>query len=523
MVLVDRDVRPGEGTRPGSSTGDGRAAFPPERSAAHGRVGFRTPGTGHLGTVPAMDFRRTTVADLAAEISSRSLSAREVVAATVERIEALDGELGAFVAVDGEAALADAEAVDAQLAAGEDVGPLAGVPLAVKDLEDAAGYPTSRGSAAFAGGPPATGDSALVERLRAAGCVVVGKTNTPELGWTADTVNPTFGATRNPWSLDRSPGGSSGGSGAAVAAGLVPLATGSDGGGSIRIPSAANGLTGLKTSLGRVPGGGASPPDWPGLSSKGPMVRQARDLALVLDAVVGPEPRDLTSLPLPESSWSRSLVDLHPPRSVAWSPTLGYGTTDAEVLAVCEAAVDRLADAGTEVVVLDDVFDADPVGDWLTMVGVFCLRVLEPVRADPEAWATVTPGLAQIVDFAASDVSAVRFVQAGDACHRLNATLVDLFHRVPLLLTPTVAGQLPPSGGEGTIDGEPDINWVRYTYPFNMTRSPAGTVCAGFTADGLPVGLQVIGPQHADVAVLRALAVFEDLLALDPVAPFGAA
>jgi aspartyl-tRNA(Asn)/glutamyl-tRNA(Gln) amidotransferase subunit A len=378
-----------------------------------------------------MDFRHTTVADLAAEVSSRALSAREVVTAAVERIEALDPEIGAFVAVDGDAAVAEAESVDARLAAGEDVGPLAGVPVAVKDLEDAAGFTTSRGCVQFADDPPATEDSALVERLRAAGCVVVGKTNTPELGWTGDTYNPTFGATRNPWALDRSPGGSSGGSAAAVAAGMVPLATGSDGGGSIRIPSAATGLTGLKPSLGRVPSGGASPPDWPGLSTRGPMVRRARDLALVLDAVVGPDASDLSSLPLPESSWSRSLVDVHPPRRVAWSPTLGYGRTDGEVRAVCEAAVERLAGLGTEVEQVDDVFAADPFGDWLSLVGVFHLRTLEPARADPEAWAGVTPGLADLVDFADAGVSAVRFVQALDACHRLNVELVDLFHRRP--------------------------------------------------------------------------------------------
>lgn len=470
-----------------------------------------------------MDFRRTTVADLAARVSSRSLSAREVAESTLDRIEQLDGELGAFVAVDGEAALADAADVDARLAAGEDVGPLAGVPLAVKDLEDAAGYVTSQGSAVVAGSSPATEDSVLVERLRAAGCVVVGKTNTPELGWKPDTSNPTFGATRNPWALDRSAGGSSGGSAAALAAGLVPLATGSDGGGSIRIPSAATGLTGLKPSLGRVPGGGASPPGWPGLSTKGPMARRARDLALALDAVVGPDPTDLTSLPLPESSWSRSLVELHPPRRVGWAPTLGYGSTDGEVLRVCEAAVARLSDVGTEVVPLDTVFAADPIDDWLALVGVYCLRVLEPVRDDLEAWARVDPGLALLVDYAASTVSATQLARAGDAGHLLNVTLVDLFHRVSLLLTPTVAGQIPVVEGNGTIDGVEDANWVRYTYPFNMTRSPAGTVCAGFTADGLPVGLQVVGPQHADVAVLRCLTLLEDLLALDPVAPFGAA
>jgi aspartyl-tRNA(Asn)/glutamyl-tRNA(Gln) amidotransferase subunit A len=468
-----------------------------------------------------MDFRATTVADLAAQVTARRLSARELAAAALDRIDRLDGELGAFVAVDPDSALAEAAAIDERIAAGDDVGPLAGVPLAVKDLEDAIGFATSRGSAAFAGGDPATADSPLVERLRAAGCVVVGKTNTPELGWKADTVNETFGATRNPWALDRSAGGSSGGSAAALAAGLVPLATGSDGGGSIRIPSAITGLTGLKPSQGRVPSGGASPPDWPLLSTRGPMARRARDLALALDVVVGPEPTDLTSLPLPDASWSRSLAELHPPHRVAWSPTLGYATVDAEIVAVCEAALAKLEALGTEVVVVDEVWDHDPVDDWLVLEGVYCQRTLDPFR-DDDVWRRIDPGLVALVEWARSSVSATRFALAADACHTYNAALVDLFHRVPLLLTPTIAGQTPLVGGMGTIDGEPDIGWVRHTYPFNMTRSPAGTVCAGFTDDGMPVGLQVVGPQHADVVVLRALALLEDVLAIEATAPFGA-
>ncbi|HZM31593.1 MAG TPA: amidase [Acidimicrobiales bacterium] len=467
-----------------------------------------------------MDFRRVSVAHIADQVSARALSAREVTQAALDRIDRHDGELGAFVAVDGEAALAEAAAIDERIAAGEDVGPLAGVPLGVKDLEDAAGLPTTHGSAIHAGGPPATDDSALVERLRAAGCVVVGKTNTPELGWKADTVNETFGATRNPWSLDRSAGGSSGGSGAALAAGLVPLATGSDGGGSIRIPAAVNGLTGIKPSLGRVPLGGPKPPGWPLLSTRGPMVRGARDLALALDVVVGPEQSDLSALPLPEASWSRSLADLGAPRRVAWSPTLGYGRTDGEVLAVCEDAVRRLESLGTEVVVVDKVWDHDPVDDWLAMTGVYCLREIDDHR-DTEVWSHIDPGLVALVDWARASVPAARLARALDACHHYNLALVDLFHQVSLLLTPTLAGQTPKVGEPGTIDGGVDVNWVRYTYGFNMTRSPAGTVCAGFTSDGMPVGLQVIGPQHADVAVLRALALLEDALGFDPVAPFG--
>jgi aspartyl-tRNA(Asn)/glutamyl-tRNA(Gln) amidotransferase subunit A len=468
-----------------------------------------------------VDFRRTTVVDLADQVASRALSAREVVQASLDRIDRFDGELGAFVAVDGEAALSEATALDERIAAGEDVGALAGVPLAVKDLEDAAGYVTTRGSAAYAGGPAAADDSPLVERLRAAGCVVVGKTNTPELGWKADTVNEVFGATYNPWALSRSVGGSSGGSAAALAAGLVPLATGSDGGGSIRIPSSAAGLSGLKPSLGRVPTGGPSPPGWPMLSTRGVMARGIRDVALALDCVVGPEPTDLTSLPLPEASWSRSLAGLYPPRKVAWSPTLGYARVDSEVLKVCEAAVQRLRELGTEVEVIDTVFEVDPVQDWLALVGAASLRTLERFRGDDEVWSRIDPGLVALIEWARTSVGPARVIEALDACHTLNLTLVDLFHRVPLLLTPTIAGQLPRIGEPGTIDEEPDISWVAFTYPFNMTRSPAGTVCAGFTADGMPVGLQVVGPQHGDVVVLRALALLEDALALDTVAPFG--
>jgi aspartyl-tRNA(Asn)/glutamyl-tRNA(Gln) amidotransferase subunit A len=469
-----------------------------------------------------VDFRRSSVAEIADQVASRALTAVEVTQAALHRIDRLDDQVGAFVAVDAEAALVEAAAIDERIAAGDDVGALAGVPLAVKDLEDAAGLVTSHGSAAHAEDPPASDDSALVERLRAAGCVVVGKTNTPEFGWKADTVNETFGATYNPWSLDRSVGGSSGGSAAALAAGLVPLATGSDGGGSIRIPSSATGLSGFKPSLGRVPTGGKEPPGWPMLSTRGVMARQIRDVALVLDSVVGPDPSDLMSLPLPEASWSRSLAGLNPPRKVAWSPNLGYGRVDTEVLAVCEAAVARLGELGSEVIVLDRLIDVDPVQDWLALVGACSLRSLDRFRDDDEVWSRIDAGLVALLEWARASVGPGRVIEALDTCHRLNLALVDLFHQVSLLLCPTVAGQVPRVGEPGTIDGEPDVNWVAYTYPFNMTRSPAGSVCAGFTPDGMPVGLQVVGPQHADVVVLRALALLEDALAVDTIAPFGA-
>ncbi|MGQ0831889.1 MAG: amidase [Microthrixaceae bacterium] len=464
-----------------------------------------------------MDFRRTTVAALAEDVSARRISARELTQVALDRIEAVDPQVNAFVAVEAEAALAEAAIIDDRIAAGESVGPLAGIPIGVKDLEDALGFRTTHGSALYVDSPVAAADSPLVERLRAAGYVVVGKTNTPELGHKGDTTNIPFGSTRNPWNLERSAGGSSGGSAAAIAAGMVPLCTGSDGGGSIRIPSSLCGLSGMKPSLGRVPSGGPNPPGWGDLSTKGPMARRIRDVTLALDAVVGPEATDLRALPMPDTSWTRSLEQLHAPRKVGWAPTLGYAEVDKEVMATCEAALERLADAGSEVVVVDPVFSEDPALQWIRLAMTGDERALGHLRGTDD-WNRVDPGHAALIDMFGR-VSGAELLAAFDACHTANVRLVELFHQVPLLLTPTVAGQTGLAGGNGTIDGVESPTWVAFTYPFNMTRSPAGTVCAGFTSDGMPVGLQVVGPQHADVVVLRALALLEDLLALDPVAP----
>ena len=468
-----------------------------------------------------MDFREERVEDLARQVATGARSARDLTATALERIEATNEELNAFVVVDGDAAMAAAAAIDARVARGDDVGPLAGIPIGVKDTEDARGLPTTQGSLLLADAPPARGDSLLVERLRQAGCVVVGKTNTPELAWKADTENRRFGRTANPWSTERSAGGSSGGSAAAVAAGQVPLATGSDGGGSIRIPAALCGLSGMKPSLGRVPAGGPHPPGWADLSSKGLMARRATDLAYGLDAVIGPDPTDLRSLPMPEQSWRDALDDLHPPRRVVWSPTLGFASVDAEVLAVCERAVNALAELGTEVVRVDDVFAEDPALPWLTLAYVANLRTVEDLVGDDEAgWDLLDEGLAGMLRWVGGRSSATDVLRAQDVAHRLNLRLVDVFHQAPLLLTPVVAGQTPFSGEQGRIDGVEDERWVCFTYPFNLTRSPAGTVCAGFTGDGMPVGLQVVGPQHADAAVLRLVALLEAELGVDSRCPF---
>jgi aspartyl-tRNA(Asn)/glutamyl-tRNA(Gln) amidotransferase subunit A len=468
-----------------------------------------------------MDFRTTTVEELARQVRSRAVSATELAQSALDRIEQLDPTYHAFVATDPERTLAEAAAVDRVIAGGGDPGPLAGIPLAVKDNQDAIGYRTTFGSPLLADAPEATTDIPFVARMRAAGCVVVGKTNTPEFAWSANTTNAVFGPTTNPFSLGHGPGGSSGGAAAALAAGMVPLATGSDGGGSIRIPSACCGLSGMKPSLGRVPGGGAAPPGWIDLSTNGPMARRITDITTALDVAVGPDPSDLRALPRPEASWLDALENPHVPVRVAWAPTLGYAEVDAEVLAACEKAVGVLESLGADVTTVDTVFDRDPVGDWLTLVGACQLRTMRPFFDHPR-WDEVDPVLRAIVEGAKS-TTGEQVVHVLDQCHMMNLALVDLFHEVRILITPTCSGVAPPLGpsGASVVNDEVSHNWVQFTYPFNMTRSPAATVCAGVTESGLPIGLQLIGPQHGDLVVLRTAAALEAALDLNLLAPLA--
>jgi aspartyl-tRNA(Asn)/glutamyl-tRNA(Gln) amidotransferase subunit A len=289
------------------------------------------------------------------------------------------------------------------------------------------------------------------------------------------------------------------------------MATASDGGGSIRIPAAVCGLTGFKPSLGRIPAGGGHAPGWLDLSSKGLLTNRIADALVGLDVAVAPDPTDLRSLPAPDAPWSRSMGEPGVPLRVAWSPTLGYAdNVDPEIVAACERAVGLLSDLGAEIEEVPVVFDEDPGLLWFTIVTPCNERTLAPLR-DTDQWKLVDPGLAETADHGRG-VSGPDVVRALDAAHTMNLRLVEVFRRCSLLLTPTVAGQTP-------LLGVFDPFWVRFTYPFNMTRSPAGTVCAGFTADGMPIGLQVVGPQHGDVVVLRALALLESALDLDTIPP----
>jgi len=464
-----------------------------------------------------IDFRTRTLADLSRSVRSKETSARELTQATLDRIERLDPLYHAFVAVDGERALHAAAGIDQRIVDGEDPGPLAGIPIGVKDLQNAVGYTTTYGSALHADDPPSTVDDPFVARLRDAGCVIVGKTNTPEFGWMGNTTNALFGPSLNPFDTSRGPGGSSGGAAAALAAGMVPLATGSDGGGSIRIPSACCGLSGMKPSLGRVPAGGPNPPGWVDLSTNGPMACRIEDVTRALDVAVGPDPTDLRALPRPEASWLAALDDPHVPVRIAYAPTLGYATVDAEVAAACDRAVAVLESLGANVVVLDSVFEADPVGDFLTLTGAATLRTLRPYMKHPR-WEEVHPVLRHFVDLAQA-TTAEQLLQVFDRFHLMNLRLVELFHTSRILVTPTCSA-VAPFAGEMTssVNGETTANWVQFTYPFNMTRSPAATVPVGLSAQGLPIGLQMVGPQHGDLVVLRTAAALEAAMGLDTLA-----
>jgi aspartyl-tRNA(Asn)/glutamyl-tRNA(Gln) amidotransferase subunit A len=463
------------------------------------------------------DFRTTTVEALAASVRAGELTARALTDAALERIDAHDGVLNAFVAVDGEAAQSQADAIDARIAAGEDVGPLAGIPIGIKDLEDAAGFRTTRGAAHLADSPVLDHDSTEVARLKAAGCVVIGKTNTPEFGFVGDTYNPTFGATRNPWSTERSPGGSSGGTSAAVAGGLVPLATGSDGGGSIRIPSAVCAMSGFKPSQGRIPHGPA-PMGAADLSTVGPMARRIRDVAAALDVVVGPSPDDLRSLPHPATSFRAACDAPAAPARLLYCPSVDGSVIDDEIAAVTMAAVDELRAAGIEIVEIDALLP-EVFSPFLLLFFGGMVPAYRPLMGTA-AFDAVTPDLQRILLMADERLTPDSVEEARKAAQANSIVLADAMAGFDALITPTVIGHTPISQRGGTINGEEVLGWVGNTFGFNVTRRPAGTTPIGLTGDGMPLGLQIVGHQLDDIRTLELTAWCEDLFGHDLVAPF---
>ena len=445
-------------------------------------------------------------ADLAAAIARRKISPVEVVDVVLARIEALE-RLNAYVTLDAEGARHAARAAErAVMRKGARLGPLHGVPFSVKDLVVTKGVRTTFGTPIYKDNVP-TEDAPMVARLKAAGAIMIGKTNTPTFGWIGATHNPLFGATRNPWNLERTPGGSSGGAAAAVAAGLAPLAVGTDGGGSIRIPASFSGIYGLKPTFGRIP---IHPPSaaW-SLSHVGPMARTVRDAALMLQVSAGPDERDASSLPAPGVDYAKALRGGVKGRRVAYSDTLGYAeVVDPEVREACGKAARVFRELGCRVEEIDPGWPS-PFAAWRA---IFAGGIATRLASYTSERDKIDAGLLRIVDEALKSPPTA-FVQAFfDRLAWLDHPR-RLFEGYDLLLTPTLARPAFAVGLDNAteIAGRPvpEWAWSPFTYPFNLTGQPAASVPCGFTKGGLPIGLQVVGRRFDDATVLRASAAFE--------------
>lgn len=450
----------------------------------------------------------TPATELVRLIRSKALSPVELVDATFDRIRALDGDLNAYCLLVEDAARAKARAAEAAVMRGDALGALHGVPVSIKDLLFTRGARTMRGSKIYADFVPSE-NAPSVDRLEAAGAIVMGKTTTPELGWKGVTDSPATGVTRNPWQSDRTSGGSSGGAAAAVAAGLGPLAVGTDGGGSIRIPASFCGVFGLKPSFGRV---AVFPASAVGvLSHVGPITFSVREAALMLDGMAGPDPRDPFSLPDSGQSYLASCEGGVRGLRIAWSATLGYAPVDAEVRTLCERAAAVFgSELGATVEEAEPGF-ANPAADFKLL---WACGLGAALRGYLPRWAgQMDPGLVEMVgEYADTPASALAAAHAGRLA--LYETTRRFFERYDLLLTPTMPTTAWRAGAPipHEIAGKPtaEFRYTPFTFPFNMTGHPAATVPCGLASDGMPVGLQIVGPRWADGLALRAAAAFED-------------
>jgi aspartyl-tRNA(Asn)/glutamyl-tRNA(Gln) amidotransferase subunit A len=385
---------------------------------------------------------------------------------------------------------------------------LAGIPIGVKDLENVKGMVTSFGSIPYKNNM-ADQDSVQVARLRRAGAIVVGKTNTPEFGFTGFTKNRLYGVTRNPWDRERTPGGSSGGAAAALAGGMIPLATGSDAGGSIRIPACYCGCFGLKPTFGRIPLGPVKRLYTTRTWTLGPLARTVEDAALYLDCTAGNHPTDPDSLPPPTRSYGDVLKTRPRSLKIAFSPDLGYARVRKEVMTLVERAVASFEEMGHQVEIfqgaLPDVSQAwSDLMNW-ELYGQI-QHDLERIR--PELGRALVQSLDSVKDLSIVDHLRIQEVRTA-----LNRVLWEVFDPFDLLLTPAMPteafgakGPPPPE-----VDGHPIplLGAVAFTYPFNLSGHPAATVRVGLTESGLPAGLQIVGPRHRDDRVLKAAYLYE--------------
>jgi aspartyl-tRNA(Asn)/glutamyl-tRNA(Gln) amidotransferase subunit A len=453
------------------------------------------------------DLTQCTATELLALYAARTASPVEVVAAVLDRIERVDPLINAFCLVAVDEALAAARASERRWHDGTPVGPLDGVPASIKDLILTAGWPTRRGSRTVDPDRPWDVDAPATARLREAGAILIGKTTTPEFGCKGETNSALTGITRNPWDPSKTSGGSSGGTAAAVAAGLAPLGIGTDGAGSVRIPAAFCGNVGLKPSFGRIPAYPLSP--FGTVSHLGPHTMSVGDAALMTNVLKQPDARDWTSLPPDPTDYLTGLDDGIAGLRVAYSPTLGYATVDADVAAAVDLAVRDLEAAGATVDAVDPGFD-DPLeittGLWFT--GAWTLwNTLSPEQhavTDPDFAAEAELG----ARLSALDVQRLA-LRRGD----LGSLMRQFMQRYDLLVTPSVAVPAFDAVPAGTRPMTPEtmLGWTPFSYPFNLTQQPAITIPCGLTASGLPIGLQIVGPMFADALVLRAARAYEQV------------
>jgi aspartyl-tRNA(Asn)/glutamyl-tRNA(Gln) amidotransferase subunit A len=459
------------------------------------------------------DLAFVSAAELAALIARRAVSPVEIVENLLHRIEAMQPVLNAFITICADDARAAARAAEAAVMRGDALGPLHGVPFAVKDLVNTAGVRTTFGSFVFEHNVPAT-DSPSVARLKQAGAILVGKTATPEIGHKCFTEAPLFGRTANPWDLTRTPGGSSGGAAAAVAAGLGPIGIGTDGGGSSRIPAACCGVVGFKQTLGLVPHD-LTPDGFGNQSHITPMTRTVIDTALMLQAMAGPHPSDPHSLGLPAPDFvaaARPEGDLKGVR-IAWRPLLGNTVLAREVRAACEASLATLTQQGATVEpVNDDFASTEPV--WLILTQSFWNARFR--RYVAEFGDRISETLLRQMDTGAAH-SAVALQQAMFERTRIFREVQTWFERFDIVATPTLSRTaLPidhdffaPIDIDGVVTDTVRNAWYPYTLPFNLSANPAVTLPCGRGSDGLPIGLQLIGPHLGDAVLLHAAALFE--------------
>lgn len=436
----------------------------------------------------------------------KELSPRTTVKVVLDRIDAFNEAVNAFRFVDREGAEKAAEESEARWMKGEPLGPLDGVPASVKDILLVKGWTTTYGSGVLADKTPSTEDAPCVARLREDGAILLGMTQSPEIGWKGITDSPAHGITRNPWNLDRTPGGSSGGAAAAAALGMGSLHIGTDGGGSIRIPAAFTGLFGIKASFGRVPAYPASA--FGTVAHIGPLARGVADAVAMLNCMSRPDARDWYSLPYDGRDYLDGLEDGVKGLKIAYSPTLGYAKVDPEIAALVRKAVGDLAGLGAEVEEVDPGFDCPQEMFhklWFPSAAFRTKHLSDDQRKQ------LDPGLQEVIEQSkAWDLT--DFMQATLDRSALGMHMRKFHEKYDLLVTPTLPVPAFKAGDEVADSSQTRwTDWAGFTYPFNLTQQPAASIPCGFTNDGLPASLQIVGRMHDEPTVLRAARAYERL------------